>query len=276
MFLVRFWGVRGSIPMPGPRTAQIGGNTTCLEVRAGNDLIIFDAGTGIRGLGNALLKEMPVQARMFFTHLHWDHIQGFPFFLPAFVRGNRFDLYGVRKLTNTLAETLIGQMNYPNFPVSLDEMGAQIDFHDLQEGESVTVGEAVVTNTLLNHPGGVHAYRVDYKGHSAVFATDTEHYSCLDPRLVKLAAGADLLIYDAMYTTDEYRGANGGLPRLGWGHSTWEEGVKVAREAQVGQLVLFHHDPDHDDETVHAIEAQAKAVFPRCCAAYEGLELHLL
>ena len=274
MFFARFWGVRGSIPVPGPTTAQVGGNTTCVEVRAGSETQIFDAGSGIRKLGNTLTQEQPVKASMFFTHVHWDHIQGFPFFLPAFCAGNHFDLYGATQTSNTLADTLSGQMNYPNFPVSLGEMGSELTFHDLHEGQTVSCGDATVSNVKLRHPGGVYAYRVDHDGHALVFATDTEHEDEPDKKLVTLARGADALIYDAMYTPDEYMGL-GGPPRTGWGHSTWEEGVKVAEAAGVRQLVLFHHDPDHDDDAVRAIEADAQAVFPNSLAAREGLKLDL-
>ena len=275
MFLVRFWGVRGSIPVPGPSTVEVGGNTTCVEIRAGSEIIIFDAGTGLRELGCELMAELPVSVKLFFTHVHWDHIQGFPFFGPAFIKGNRFDLYGGTKVTASLSEILSGQMEFPNFPVSLGAMGSKMNFHDLREGEIVPAGGATVTNTNLNHPGGVIAYRVDYEGHSVVFATDTEHYSCLDEKLVHLAQGADVLIYDAMYTPEEYAGATGEGPKTGWGHSTWEEGVRVARAAGVRSLVLTHHDPDHDDDQVKAIEASAQEAFSETQAAYEGLVLDL-
>jgi len=275
MFTVRFWGVRGSIPVPGPETVRIGGNTTCIEVRTGPELLIFDAGTGLRRLGAQLMRELPVVARMFFTHVHWDHIQGFPFFVPGFIKGNRFDLFGARKLSNTLAETLAGQMNFPNFPVSLTEMAARMNFHDLHEGEAVACGDAVITNAQLNHPGGVFAYRVDFGGHAVVIATDTEHYSCVDRKLVGLADGADLLIYDSMYTPEEYQGGGEILPKTGWGHSTFDEGARVARAAGVRQLVLFHHDPDHDDAMVQQIEVRAQQVFPKSVAAHEGLTLRL-
>lgn len=275
MFYVRFWGVRGSIPVPGPNTNKFGGNTTCLEVRAGPNVIIMDAGTGIRGLGNELLKEQPITAKMFFTHVHWDHIQGFPFFIPAFIKGNRLDLYGAAKTANTLPDTLIGQMNYPNFPVSLNTMGSELAFHDLAEGEAVQYGDAVITNAKLNHPGGVYGYRVEYQGHSVVFATDTEHMPEPDPKLVALARDADVLIYDAMYTTDEYNGAVG-ISRVGWGHSTWPEGIKVAKAAGAKKLVLFHHDPEHDDEAIRQIEAEAQQHLPGTIAAYEGLTIKLI
>ena len=275
MFRVRFWGVRGSLPIPGPATVEIGGNTTCIEVRAGSEILIFDAGTGMRALGNQLLNEGPLVARLFFTHFHWDHIQGFPFFLPAFSKGNRFDLFGSRKLSKTLAETLAGQMNYPNFPITLEEMAAQMNFHDLHEGEAVACGDAVVTNTQLNHPGGCFAYRVDFGGHAVVVATDTEHYACVDPKLASLAEGADLLIYDSMYRPEEYRGTNGMPPRTGWGHSTWEEGVRLCKAAHIRKLVLFHHNPDHDDAMVRSIEADAQKAFPDTVSAYEGLSIQI-
>jgi phosphoribosyl 1,2-cyclic phosphodiesterase len=275
MFRVTFWGVRGSIPVPGASTEKIGGNTPCIEIRAGSELLIFDGGTGLRLLGNKLMKELPIVARMFLTHVHWDHIQGFPFFVPAFIKGNRFDLFGARKLSNTLAETLAGQMNYPNFPVSLGEMASNMNFHDLHEGEAVACGDAVITNAQLNHPGGVFAYRVDFGGHAVVVATDTEHYSCIDHKLVNLAEGADVLIYDAMYTPEEYNGNEDRLPKTGWGHSTWEEGIKVAKAARVRSLVLFHHDPDHSDDAIRQIESEAKQVFPKTIAAYEGMVIDL-
>ncbi len=275
MFFVRFWGVRGSIPVPGPATAQIGGNTSCIEVRAGSEILIFDAGTGIRALGNELMRELPIVARMFFTHVHWDHIQGFPFFMPAFVKGNRFDLFGGRKFSSTLAETLAGQMNHPNFPVSLTDMAAQMNFHDLHEEEAVACGDVVISNKQLNHPGGVFAYRVDFGGHSLVLATDTEHYSCIDRKLLELAEGADLLIYDSMYTPEEYQGTDDAPPRTGWGHSIFTEGAKLARAAHVRKLILFHHDPDHDDAKVREIEARARREFPESVAAYEGLVFQL-
>lgn len=273
MFSVRFWGVRGSIPTPGPTTVEFGGNTSCIEIRAGSELIIIDGGSGLRNLGQALLDEMPLVARLFFTHFHWDHIQGFPFFSPAFIKGNRLDLFGSNKLSSTLAETLSGQMNYPNFPVSINEMAAHIKFHDLREGEAVAVGSAVITNAQLNHPGGVFGYRVDFGGHAVVVATDTEHYSCPDPKLVELADGADLLIYDSMYTPNEYQGRGERSAKTGWGHSTWEEGIKVAKAARVKQLVLFHHAPDHDDIMIKEIENNAQKAFPGTIAAKEGLVL---
>lgn len=273
---IKFWGVRGSIPVPGPETVEVGGNTACVEVRCDNSLIILDGGTGMRLLGQSLLKQMPLEATVFFSHVHWDHIQGFPFFTPAFVRGNRFFLYGGNNVTHTLEDTLAGQMDYPSFPVHLTEMGAQMSFHDLREGQVIRIGEHVqVTNARGNHPNGVFAYRIDFKGKSVVYATDTEHYSVVDPKLLRLAQGANVLIYDAMYLPEEYSGAQGGMPKTGWGHSTYEHGVELARAAKVQKLVLFHHDPAHDDAMVAEKERRCRQVFPDSVAAREGLVLEL-
>lgn len=280
MIDVRFWGVRGSIPTPGPSTVEFGGNTSCVEMRADGRLLIFDGGTGLRLLGNQLVKQMPVEAWIFFSHVHWDHIQGFPFFTPAFVRGNTFHLHGGMKVSGTLESALAGQMENPSFPVHLSEMGAKMTFNDLYEGEVVTIpgsgSEPIrVSNARGNHPDGVYAYRIDFAGKSVVYATDTEHYSVVDPRLKKLAMNCDLLIYDAQYTPEEYAGEVGGGPKLGWGHSTFPEAVKLAKAAHAKQLVLYHHDPLQDDAAVREKERRARELFPNCMAAYEGLHLRV-
>jgi phosphoribosyl 1,2-cyclic phosphodiesterase len=280
--LLTFWGVRGSIPMPGPTTVQIGGNTSCVEVRAGKAILIFDGGTGLRLLGKKLSAEMPLVAHVFFSHVHWDHIQGFPFFEPAFVAGNHFHLYGGTNVSRTLEETLAGQMDHPNFPVHLSSMGARMTFRDLAEGEAVEIddgagGTVRVTNARGHHPQGVYAFRVEHQGRALVYATDTEHYEGrIDEKLVQLARQADLLVYDAQYTPEEYEGKAGtGASKRGWGHSTFEEGAKLARAAGVKRLVLFHHDPMQDDGAVRAKERRARELFPDVVAAYEGLTIEV-
>lgn len=274
-FTVTFWGVRGSIATPGPETAVYGGNTSCVEVQAGGQRIIFDTGTGVRALSQKVLAERrPAQASVFYSHVHWDHIQGLPFFTPLYVPGSKLDFYGP-KGDRPLFDVLALQMSHPVFPVKLSDVGATLRFTDLADGARIPLGDDVtVTCARLNHPGGVLAYRVDHGGHSVVYATDTEHYSCVDPRLVRLAQGADLLIYDAMYDDDEYAGSRG-APRTGWGHSTFTEGIRVADAAGVRRLVLFHHDPSHDDQRVRAIEEQARAARPGTWAAREGATLTL-
>ena len=280
---ITFWGVRGSIPTPGPETVQIGGNTSCVEVRAGGAILIFDGGTGLRLLGRKLLNEMPLTAHIFFSHVHWDHIQGFPFFAPAFVSGNSFHLYGGHNVSRTLEETLAGQMDHPSFPVHLTDMSSKMTFNDLFEGQIVELDAGVagqtvrVSNSRGNHPNGVWAYRVDSDGRSVMYATDTEHYAVVDPKLLRLAWGADVLIYDAMYTPEEYAGIDpsAGGPKTGWGHSTFEEAVKLAKAAGVKKLVLFHHDPMQSDAAVRDKERRAQLLFPDCVAAFEGLTIRL-
>ncbi len=267
------WGARGSIPSPGPDTIKYGGNTSCLEVRCGKEIIIFDAGTGIRNLGTKLLKEMPFHATILLSHAHWDHIQGFPFFLPAYMPGNTFDFYGEEQLE--VEEVLKRQMISPTFPITLDEMESEFSFYDLKVRGEIKIGEAQIVYDRLNHPGNVTTFRVNYKGKSMVYATDTEHFSCLDPTLLKLAHKTDILIYDAQYTDDEYSGKDG-MPRTAWGHSTWNKAVEMAQAAKVKTLILWHHDPYHEDTKIDSIEKQAQKEFKESYAAYEGMEIDLI
>ncbi|MEM9214530.1 MAG: MBL fold metallo-hydrolase [Cyanobacteria bacterium P01_F01_bin.150] len=276
-FKVRFWGVRGSIACPGPKTVRYGGNTSCIEMHVAGQRIIFDAGTGIRELGQSLLKDMPLKASMFFTHSHWDHIQGFPFFAPAFVPGNQFDIYGMIAPNGaTIEQRLNAQMLHPNFPVPLQIMGANLNFFDIDKEETVTLDNGVrVENSLLNHPGEAIGYRVCWNGHAAAYVSDTEHFTDrLDENVIRLSQDADVLIYDATYTNEEYYSEKSS--KVGWGHSTWQEAVKVAKAANAKRLVLFHHDPVHDDEFMDNIKDLTAAQFPNGMVAWEGLEIDLL
>ena len=275
MLRVRFWGVRGSIPTPGADTVRIGGNTSCVEIRAGKHILLFDGGTGLRLAGNSLLKEMPTTVHLFFSHVHWDHIQGFPFFTPAFIKGNTIMMYGSANVCGTVETALAGQMETPNFPVHLRELPAALVFNDLHEGEVLELeGGVRITNAAGNHPGGVFAYRVEHDGRSVVYATDTEHYAVPDPKLVDLCKGADVLIYDTMYTPEEYAGV-GGIPKTGWGHSHFVAGVDLVRAAGVKQYVLFHHDPAQNDDAVLEKERRTRELFPNSLSAYEGLVIEL-
>jgi len=243
--IIKYYGCRGSIPAPGPKTLKYGGNTTCVSVEVGGEFIIFDAGSGLRLLGNSMLAREFGKGKgkgtFFFTHVHWDHIHGFPFFIPAYITGNRFSFWGQPALNLSLETILSMQQQYQNFPVLFEEMPAEMDFHQVEDGVAIRVGDVKVMARRLNHPGGVLSYSVEGDGKKFVFATDVEHYSRLDDRLAGLADGADLLTYDAQYTPNEY------LSHIGWGHSTWEEGIKVAQAAGVKTLHLTHHDPDHED-----------------------------
>jgi len=271
---VRFWGVRGSIASPGEHTAAVGGNTSCVEVRCGDTLLVLDAGTGIRKLGEALVGQGAVEMTLLLSHLHWDHIQGLPFFLPAYLPTTRLAVVGAGSAEMSLEEALGHQMRAPVFPVRLAQLSAEIGYRHLRPGETIHVGPAAVRAASLNHPGGVLAYRIEHEGRSVVYATDTEHYACVDPALRELARDADVLIYDAQYTPDEYRGASG-RSKVGWGHSTWQAGCEAARAAGVGKLVLFHHDPQRTDAGVEAIEGLARERFAPTVAAREGMVLTL-
>lgn len=277
MIITRFWGVRGSVPSPGPHTAEVGGNTSCVEMRCGSVRLVFDGGTGLRLLGKSIVDESPLTLHLFFSHVHWDHIQGFPFFAPAFVSGNTIHMYGATNVHGTIEAAMAGQMEFPNFPVKLKELPSTLAFHDVGEAEDVAVADGVrVRSATGNHPGGVLAYRVESGGQAVVYATDTEHFADhIDDKLVELARGADVLIYDSQYTPEEYLGEGSPPNKVGWGHSTFVEGARLAEAAGVGRYVLFHHDPDQDDAAVREKERRAQELFPRSVAAREGLELRV-
>lgn len=276
-FTINFWGVRGSIASPGPHTVKYGGNTPCIEMCVAGERLIFDGGTGIRVLGQSLLAQMPVEGHIFFTHSHWDHIQGFPFFVPAFVKGNRFHIYGaIAPNGATMEQRLTDQMLHPNFPVPMQIMGADLKFYDLQVGQTVEIGNGItVENALLNHPGQAVGYRVDWQGYSAAYITDTEHFpDRLDENVLHLARNADVMIYDATYTDEEYYSERSS--KKGWGHSTWQEAVKHAEAANVKKLVIFHHDPLHDDSFLDRVGEEVAAAFPSGIMAREGHSIHVV
>lgn len=275
-FTIHFWGVRGSIACPGQNTVRYGGNTSCVEMRVGGQRLVFDGGTGLRVLGQTLLAELPVQAHMFFTHSHWDHIQGFPFFIPAFIRGNQFTIYGsIAPNGSTIEQRLNDQMLHPNFPVPLQIMGSNLEFKDLEVGEAIHIQDVVVESALLNHPGEAVGYRVNWQGYAAAYITDTEHFpDRLDENVLWLARNADVMIYDSTYTDAEYYCER--TSKVGWGHSTWQEAVKIARAANVKKLVIFHHDPLHDDDFMDQIKEESAHEFPNSVVAWEGLEINLI
>jgi phosphoribosyl 1,2-cyclic phosphodiesterase len=264
---LRFWGVRGSTPTPVAQNLGYGGNTSCLEIRLPDeDLFIFDAGTGLRDLGLTLSGNPGDAAReihLFLTHYHWDHIQGLPFFNPLYNPNCSITFYA-SCYACALKESLEGQMITPYFPITLDLAASKRSFNNLG-GEPITLGDLTVEPFPLNHPQGAGGYRIESKGAVIVYATDREHgHVKLDAVMRDYAQDADVLIHDAQYTLEEY-------PRYkGYGHSTWEEAVNVAQQCNVKQLVLFHHDPNHDDETVATIETNARARFPNTVGAREG------
>jgi phosphoribosyl 1,2-cyclic phosphodiesterase len=269
---VRFRGVRGSIACPSPAYMGFGGNTSCVEVRAGGRVVILDAGTGIRPLGQLLKREGAREADILFSHTHWDHVNGFPFFTPAFDPDHAFRVFaGHLAERGGIREALAGHMNEPMFPVPLDVMRARLSFTDFPAGETLDLGPGLRARTApLNHPNGATAYRIEHAGRSVCYVTDTEHVPGRpDERVLALIAGADLVIYDSTYT-------DAGFPaRVGWGHSTWQEGLRLVRRAGAHRLVVFHHDPDHDDEVMAGIEHELAGESEGNLVAREGMRLEL-
>lgn len=263
--LLRFWGVRGSIASPGPSTAGVGGNTSCVEVRLGGERLVLDAGTGLRSLGAAQGGEA-LRATLLFGHLHWDHIQGVPFLSSLFDARTAVRMIGPRGLRAALER----QMSRPSFPVTMAAMAARIEVEEVDPGASFTVGDVLVTTAPLDHPGGCIGYRLARGDLAVAYACDVEHRPRgLDERLFDLARGAEVLVHDAQYTPEEQ------AHRTGWGHSTFEKGAELADVAGVRWLALTHHDPGRDDAGVARIEARARELFPRTFAAREGIELPL-
>lgn len=269
-FFVRFWGVRGSVPTPGPATIRYGGNTSCLEVRCDDRLLIFDGGTGLRPLGLHLDNGGTIDADLYFTHTHFDHIQGLPFFSSAYKTTNRFRFWaGHLKPDFTLKQVLSEMMMAPLFPVPLSILSADISFHDFDGGTVLTPAPGVALRTAqLNHPNRAIGYRIEFGGKSICYVTDTEHVpGAPDANVLKLIDRADIVIYDSTYTDDEF-------PRFkGWGHSTWQEGVRLCEQAKVGRLVVFHHDPAHDDDFLDRVATEAERARPGTIVAREGLKL---
>lgn len=270
---VRFWGVRGSIPCPGPNTVRYGGNTSCVEVLCGSQRLIFDAGSGLRMLGLALAEEGgPLDTDLFLSHCHIDHLIGLPFFTPAFVTGNRLHLWaGNLKAAGGVQETVEKLMSYPLFPIGIEAVQGKVEFTDFKQGETLTPRPGIkVMTAALNHPGGATGYRVEFGGRAMAYITDTELSADeIDPALLELARDASIVVIDTTYTDEE-------LPEhVGWGHSSWQQAVRLANEAGVGKLYLFHHDPEHDDDVMDRIAAAAAKARPGTMVAREGLLIEI-
>ncbi len=286
---IKFWGTRGSIARPGPTTARYGGNTSCVEVRANSGtLIVLDCGTGGHPLGQELIASGTgaTQGSILISHTHWDHIQGIPFFAPLFSAGNVWDLYGPKGLAQGLRSTLAGQMEHTYFPITLDQFGATIRYHDLVEG-TFSIGDVKITTRYLNHPALTLGYRIEVDGASLAYCCDHEPHSAAlasgeatmsgsDQRHQDFVAGADLVIHDAQYTARDYPS------KVGWGHSPAEYAVRLCRDASVKKLALTHHDPLRDDDGIDAIVDEARLRLLKdgspleVLAAAEGLSLEVV
>lgn len=272
---VRFWGVRGTIPTPGPETVRVGGNTSCVEVRtADKQLIILDAGSGIRALGKMLQAENNgrIVGNILISHTHWDHIQGFPFFGPVFGRSNRFVLIGRKQVGKRLEETLAGQFLDPYLPFAYNALPADLIVKEIQDGETLIIGDRTKVHVAnINHPGGCLGFRIESEGHVLTYCSDVGHYDDgFDQNVLKLARGADLFLHDSHFGTMEERNRFSD-----WGHSTWIEAAQAAIEANVKYLGLFHFSPDLADDQVEAILQKARKIFPRTLIAREGMTLQL-
>jgi phosphoribosyl 1,2-cyclic phosphodiesterase len=299
---VKFWGVRGSYPTPGTETVKYGGNTSSVEIRTGERTIILDAGTGIIPLGRELARmKRASQVMLLFSHLHHDHTQGFPFFVPAYMPNTKLHIFGPDGTHESLKNVLEHNQSSETFPVSLREMASSKEIQSVRESQVIvwdqagvrvaesTVGrrpepveglseDAVVIRIHKSyaHPGGVYVYCITWRGKSVVYATDTEGYIGTDRKLVQFAKDANVLIHDAQYLDEHYSGQLPGFPSTqGYGHSTVSMACDVAASARVGKLILFHHDPAYSDSMVAGMDATAKEKFDNAQAAHEGLEIVL-
>ena len=269
-FFVRFWGVRGSIPCPGAATSRYGGNTSCLEVRCGERLLIFDAGTGLAELGKHVRGDGPLDADLFLTHTHYDHIWGWPHFSPGLDEETRLNIRAGHLIPEYHIEDLMrGLLSDTLNPLNSEALRADLRFTDFTIGDTLAPRPGIQVRTAhLNHPNRAAGYRIEFDGRSICYLTDHEHTEGgPDKALIELTQAADLVIYDSTYTDEEYPN------HVGWGHSTWSEGVKLCEIAEAKKFVVFHHDPSHDDSFMDHIAREVAEVRPGSVVAREGLVL---
>ena len=268
---VKIWGCRGSIACPAPTHLKYGGNTTSLEVDAGDQKFLLDCGTGIRNLGQQLIRSEMEHCDILLTHTHWDHINGFPFFSPAYDSSRQFVIHAGHLMDKGGIQNIMEtQMQNPVFPIPLEAMQAKLTFNDFRAGENLDIGKSKKTKVrtaLLHHPNDATGYRIEHDGRSMCLITDTEHIpGKLDQNILKLIEGADLVIYDSTYTEEEFPA------HVGWGHSTWEEGVRLCKEAGAKRLGIFHHDPEHDDVFMDKIGVEAAKAWDSAFVIQENMD----
>jgi len=274
--IVKFWGVRGSIPCPGPKTVKYGGNTSCIEIIL-EDIdrrIIIDAGSGIRELGNYLLNKGLIEKmnkiQIFLTHTHWDHIMGFPFFAPMYVPEVNIQIFGPKaSLNESLEEIVGGQWTYYYFPILHSDLAAKVEYIELKESRYELEDGITLTTKLLIHPISCLGYRFEYKGKSFCTLFDTEPFNDKD-EIIDFIKGADLLVHDAQYTKDEYESS-----KIGWGHSYLEYVLDIGIKAKVKQLAFFHHDPDRTDEQLDRLTERYNSEEMNNFFAKEGQEIKI-
>ncbi|MEM1010004.1 MAG: MBL fold metallo-hydrolase [Myxococcota bacterium] len=267
---VNFWGVRGSLPCSGKDFLVYGGNTSCVSLSLGEQLLIFDAGSGLRVLGQMPISWSSREIHMFFTHFHLDHLSGFPFFAPLFLEDTVLHCWSGRMGGQSLQQTLDVFFSPPFFPVTTDLFVAKLQMYEIDERCSWTQGACQISTIGLNHPGGAIGYRVVWQDRVFCYITDVEHtLGQMDQRLIDFIRESDVFVYDAMYTDAEY------LEHQGWGHSTWQQGMRLARAAGVKQYIAFHHAPTHTDTDLDGIQTQLDLVMPGALLAKEGMCLTL-
>ena len=269
---IKFWGVRGSIACASPDHMKYGGNTSCIEVQAGEHTFVLDAGTGIRNFSKVILERDERETHLLVSHTHWDHINGFPFFTPAYDPKRTISIYaGHLKDQGGVQSVLSAQMHNPMFPVPLEAMQADLQYVDFEAGEGFDLfGDVKIKTAPLNHPNGSTAYRVEHQGKAVVYVTDTEHVvGKPDQNILALIEGADLVIYDSTYTEEEFP------EKIGWGHSTWNEGMNLCQEAHVKKLAIFHHDPEHTDDFMDRVSEEATKAWSGDFVCRENQEIVL-
>ncbi|MDH5717354.1 MAG: MBL fold metallo-hydrolase [Spirochaetia bacterium] len=285
---IKYYGVRGSIPTPGEKFKEYGGNTTCLFIELEDDIIIIDAGTGIRVLGLDLLKrEFGTKeggtAHIFFSHTHWDHIQGFPFFIPAYLPQNTFHVYGETKEikgldakdkevleTWTIERTIRTQQTFMFFPASTQNMGSKLIFNELNFNSEKKINNFSVKTIRLRHPNNSMGFLFNFAGEKFCFCTDVEHNDEMITELSKFAKGCKVLAYDCQYTPEEY--VDG---KIGWGHSTFEAAAEICEKGGIENLHMIHHDPMHDDQFIKKLEKRAQQRFKNTLAVKEGFNFFI-
>lgn len=267
-FVVTFWGVRGSCPTPGKETVIFGGNTPCVEIKIGDEILIMDAGTGIRGLGlDFQQNDKKLNIDIFITHTHWDHIQGLPFFKPLYEADNTVTIYGYQDIDKLITSQF--QKNF--FPVQFNDLKSKIKFRTLESNSFIDLNDKIRVNTMLtNHFGKNLAYKIESDSKVLCYLGDLEHTKKLGSVLINFVEGADLIIYDAKYTDQEYFDSKSER-----GHSTWQEGVKLAQAAGADKLILFHHSPLRSDKELEKIEKLAQAAYNKAAVAKEGMVINL-